>query len=72
MQIPDGESIRGRMGTVGYMGMYSMCILRVCFNCENCYLYIKDWTVWRSLQRALNLVSAITHLLRHMMLNWLT
>jgi len=22
MQIPEGECIRGRMGTVGYMGMY--------------------------------------------------
>jgi len=22
MQIPEGENIRGRMGTVGYMGMY--------------------------------------------------
>ena len=25
MQIPEGETIRGRMGTVGYMGMY-ICI----------------------------------------------
>ena len=24
MQIPEGETIRGRMGTVGYMGQYSV------------------------------------------------
>ena len=30
MQIPEGETIRGRMGTVGYMGVY-ICALFISF-----------------------------------------
>lgn len=26
MEIPEGESVRGRVGTVGYMGKYRICL----------------------------------------------
>ena len=30
MQIPEGETIRGRMGTVGYMGLYTYICACTC------------------------------------------
>lgn len=40
MQIPEGETVRGRVGTVGYMGTYPLLVTfyqKICF-CEykNC------------------------------------
>ena len=38
MQIPEGETIRGRMGTVGYMGLYTYTCIRLFI-----YLLLKSY-----------------------------
>lgn len=46
VEIPEGESVRGRVGTVGYMGTFLFILLKVCkhFNSLSHFCHVLQFT----------------------------